>query len=220
MKVYHFLNKKYGIESLQNQRIKVSVLDDLNDPFELLSNDFSDNKMRPIFNQLKTRLSDRIVMVCFSHSWKNPLLWSLYSDRHKGIALEFDVNEEEIIQVSYQKNRIKIPSDIKNQDLIDGLELKMISTKYVDWKFEDESRLFLDKSDLVKENGYYFYNFNNDFFPTSIIAGPLCKIEEKEIIDVLPMNKKIKFIRSRLAFRSFSVVKNKRYHTIELKKNV
>jgi hypothetical protein len=35
MRVYHFLPERWAIEDLVKKRLKVSLLDDLNDPFEL-----------------------------------------------------------------------------------------------------------------------------------------------------------------------------------------
>ena len=36
MRLYHFINKKYGLESLSLKRLKIAQIDKLNDPFELL----------------------------------------------------------------------------------------------------------------------------------------------------------------------------------------
>jgi hypothetical protein len=36
MRVYHFLPKRWAIKDIVKKRLKVSLLDDLNDPFELM----------------------------------------------------------------------------------------------------------------------------------------------------------------------------------------
>ena len=43
MRVYKFLNAKYGLEALKNRRLKIARISDLNDPFELLGVNLSDS---------------------------------------------------------------------------------------------------------------------------------------------------------------------------------
>jgi hypothetical protein len=219
MKVYHFLTEQYCLQALLDQRLKVSTLDDLNDPFELLSFDFSDNKLRPIFRNLKKRLSQRLTIICFSMNWHEPLLWSHYGDRHKGCALEFDISGYELVKVDYQKNRVKITSKNVLQQNLQGLETKLVSTKYEGWEYEKEARLFLENKNLTKSQNLFFYDFSGDFKPLSIIAGPLSTLNESTIENNLPKGKSIQLITSRLAFRSFRVVKNKNIKNITVKGN-
>lgn len=37
MRVYHFLDRKYGLDDIRRRRLKIATLDDLNDPFEMLA---------------------------------------------------------------------------------------------------------------------------------------------------------------------------------------
>ena len=43
MHVYHFLCAKFGLEALRKRRLRVSRIMDLNDPFEFLGVDLSEN---------------------------------------------------------------------------------------------------------------------------------------------------------------------------------
>jgi len=36
MRVYKFMTAEFGMKSLREKRLKISLLDDLNDPFDLL----------------------------------------------------------------------------------------------------------------------------------------------------------------------------------------
>jgi Protein of unknown function (DUF2971) len=219
MKVYHFISEKYCLQSLVEQRLKLSTLDDLNDPFELLSIDFTDRSLRPIFNKLKKRIADRIAMICFSKNWNEPLLWSHYADRHKGCVLEFNIDDSKLVEVIYQKNRVSIPKqNILSKNFI-GFETKLFSTKYEGWHYEDEVRLFLEKNKLTKSGNLYFNDFSLDFFPSSIIIGPLSKLDISTIKKKLPTGRTIKFVKSRLAFRSFKVVRDKSMKPIILTGN-
>ena len=42
MRVYKFLDAHFGLKTLYEQRLKISKIDDLNDPFELLPFDLTD----------------------------------------------------------------------------------------------------------------------------------------------------------------------------------
>jgi hypothetical protein len=46
MRAYRFLNEKFGLISLREKRLKISLLDDLNDPFELLPYEMTDPNRR------------------------------------------------------------------------------------------------------------------------------------------------------------------------------
>lgn len=37
MRVYHFIKLEHGLDSLRDKRLKISLIDKLNDPFELLA---------------------------------------------------------------------------------------------------------------------------------------------------------------------------------------
>ncbi len=37
MLVYHFRDKKFGMESIKDRRLKVATVEGLNDPFELIA---------------------------------------------------------------------------------------------------------------------------------------------------------------------------------------
>jgi len=151
--------------------------------------------------------------------WHEPLLWSHYGDRHKGCVLEFDISGYELVKVDYQKNRVNISRHNVFQQNLQELETKLVSTKYEGWSYEKEARLFLEKQNIIKFQKLYFYNFNTNFNPTSIIVGPLSSLSESIIESNLPKGESIQFIKSRLAFKSFRVVKNKKIKNVIVKGN-
>lgn len=211
MKLYHFLSEKYGIESIRKQRLKVSFLDDLNDPFELLSVNFADPEIRSVSNKLKKRISEKFTLLCFSKSWKSPLLWSHYGDRHKGVALEIDADDEMILHITYQKQRKGINKGELREYLPEDFEIALLTTKFKQWEYEDEARIFLLKNDVYKDGQLYFYDFDDKIKLTGIITGSLCSLDENTIKSNLPKSKTLHFIRSRLAYRTFDIVKNIKY---------
>ena len=50
MRAYKFLDEKVGIKSLREKKLKISTLEDLNDPFELLPYEMTDhNRRAPLY---------------------------------------------------------------------------------------------------------------------------------------------------------------------------
>ena len=52
-----------------------------------------------------TDLTNRYGLVCFSGDWIDPVLWSHYGAKHCGIALGFDLQEANPVEVTYQIDR-------------------------------------------------------------------------------------------------------------------
>ena len=115
MRLYHFINKKYGLESLNLKRLKIAQIDQLNDPFELLGVELSNPQYRDLFNQLKQDLSKDIGILCFCANYHNPALWAHYAEKHKGLCLGFDVPLEACQKVRYSETRLSIDEFMDNQ---------------------------------------------------------------------------------------------------------
>lgn len=57
MRVYKFYPAKWGLEALLKRRLKVSPIDELNDPFEYLSLDLGDKNVRAWAKQFRKIVS-------------------------------------------------------------------------------------------------------------------------------------------------------------------
>ena len=106
MRAYHLVNGQHGLSNLRHRRLKVAQIEDLNDPFELRSITSSDKDIRDAFDRTRATLAKARGMLCFSESWNNPVLWSHYADRHRGLALGFDIDEQTLTPVLYRSRRI------------------------------------------------------------------------------------------------------------------
>ncbi|KAB2310430.1 DUF2971 domain-containing protein [Betaproteobacteria bacterium SCN2] len=210
MRAYHFLSARYALAAIEKQRLKVSRFDDLNDPFELYAAELKNPKHRIAFRKFKKEMAKRFGLLCFSKSWKSPLLWSHYGDRHKGVALEFDINEDIINEVSYKPDRLLL--NIGNKLSSGGLDENdmdcILKTKFKQWEYEEEVRVFIRLNDSQEEDGLHFYSFEDGVTLVGIIHGPLCQLKEREISAVLPKGHSLQLTKARLAFKSFSVVPN------------
>ena len=106
MRVYHFVNKKFGLDDLRKNRLKIARIVELNDPFEFAALDLSDGEFRQAMGSMKQSMSGDFGILCFSKSWRNPVQWAHYADKHTGLCLGFDVPDELLMQVKYRKRRL------------------------------------------------------------------------------------------------------------------
>ena len=90
-RLYHFWNREHGLWTLQNRRVRVSRILELNDPFEFLALNLRDPIKRRALREVKRELNRTKGILCFSENWNNPVMWAHYADRYKGVCLGFDV---------------------------------------------------------------------------------------------------------------------------------
>lgn len=138
-------NYKYILDIFLNQRLFSSSFRNLNDNFEgqffhmLESDELKRWRLNP---QKEEHLS-----VCsFTKNCKSHLLWSHYSDGHRGIAIGFTINESiyKVEKVEYNglKNFTEFPN--KPEDL-----KSIFLNKIKDWKYEDEYRIITKNPDYI-----------------------------------------------------------------------
>lgn len=100
----------------------------------------------------------------------NILMWSHYASNHKGICLCFKaelkdeklglyLNSEflQLYEVKYQK---KFPNPINMLEINMKTFIDFLTTKYIDWKYEKEWRLFVQNTD--EKDKLSFKQFNKD----------------------------------------------------------
>lgn len=212
MRVYHLLSEKYALDDMEKQRLKVSNFDDLNDPFELLSIDLSDRAIRRKFKGWTQDINQRYRILCFSRSWKNPVLWSHYGDKHKGICLGFDVPDVLLKEVHYTGERLlpTIKEVLQKGEPNQEIAERLLCTKFEHWKYEDEVRQLISIENAYKEDEHYFLKFNMNLELKEIIVGHRCTITRKHLKKLIKgISGNIEIIKARLAFTTFNVIKNK-----------
>jgi hypothetical protein len=213
MRIYHFIKAEYGLENIRKRRIKISRLNDLNDPFELYALELPDSRLRSAFSNAKDELHNNRGILCFSDRWNNPVMWSHYADKHRGLCLEFEVPNENLAKVTYRLSRLKEElSQLWAEDslIAEKAMLACLTTKFSHWKYEREWRAFVDL-DTPDENGNYFADFAGNLKLTSVIVGPRSKVSRDELeaaFSKAQLGYKPISFKARLAFRSFRVVKN------------
>ena len=212
MRVYYLTGAQFALSNLALRRIKVSRFSDLNDPFELLAVDINNKEYRPAIRSTKEEINNSKGLVCFSRSWSNPLMWGHYGERHTGICLGFDVPDEMLADVIYAKKLLKLEIDKKTKKpmLTEEVMKKLLLTKFYDWQYENEVRLFVELDHDTIESGKYFYSFSNDLILREVILGPHCELPIEGVRNIVAsFTPSVRVIKSRIAFTKFEVRENK-----------
>jgi hypothetical protein len=214
MRVYHFTSAKYALEDIQLQRLKISRFNELNDPFELLAADLLDKRHRVAFAKFKKQVNEKAGIVCFSGTWGSPLLWGHYADKHKGMALGFDVVEDKLIDVHYTSMRPKVKFDEVNRKIIHGPQVlnDLIRTKFTEWEYENEYRMFAKLDRLEKEAKLSFVKFSEDLILREVILGINCNTPIEKVRKLVSSGpSKIKVIKAGMALRAFKVIEDRSF---------
>lgn len=212
MLVYHFLTKTNALDDLKRRRLKVSRLDDMNDPFELLAVSMKRKEHRDALRGLKKDMDAFCGALCFSRSWSHPMLWSHYADKHRGICLGFEIPKEKAILISYSATRLSfdLEAQLSKNTRDEKLGLKLMTTKYEGWKYEDEVRLIVSLQEAERDTGMYFYNFGPELVLREVIVGARSSLSKEAIqSSLLAEDRQARILKARLAFRTFSVVKQR-----------
>lgn len=186
MKVYKYRsNYNRDLITLFLNQLYAPTYDKLNDPFEGIYNEkedkkilellksFDSNPLEKAYEEIITTVKQKgIYSLC--KTFDNEILWSLYSDSHKGFVIEYDLDILiqdfnfnkitpliHVVDVNYkdtpQQSMIIRDSINKYLDLAN-----IIGTKSLSWQHENEIRL------IFEDSGINTFNFKA---VTSIIFG-------------------------------------------------
>jgi len=103
-----------------------------------------------------------------------------------------------------------VKGDAKTGELVLTAEEidRLMSTKFKDWKYEQEMRFFVKLSRLQDEAGKFFYPFSKKLVLRELILGPKCEIKIDAVRRLVDKNVTVQ--KARLAFRKFAVVVDKK----------
>jgi hypothetical protein len=215
MRVYHFLNSKYGPEAITRRRLKLARISELNDPFEFLQVSSRNPRTRARYQYLKRALSEYMGLLCFSANWRNPVQWGHYAESHRGVCLGFEISPAAgLVKVRYVKKRIAPKLRVMRKMGPSAVEhmLDLLATKFEHWRYEQEHRLFVQLADKDEESGLYFYDFGNSEHVKlrEVIVGAQSQITVEQVATALGgLAPDVTAHKARLAFRTFEVVKRR-----------
>jgi len=206
---YHLGPEKHALSNIALRRMKITRFSDANDPFEVLGLHFGEWKTRKLVRAFKARQNATTGLLCFSGNWTNPVLWSHYADRHRGVCLGFDVKRTEAQTVEYQDKRLleKLDEVSNPSSLPATLQNRLLKTKSRHWRHEEEFRRFVTLSGAVRDRDKFFWPFDDCMKLMEVILGPESRLDVSETrAMVAAVTPGVSVFRSRLAFQSFRVV--------------
>jgi Protein of unknown function (DUF2971) len=175
-RVYYMTSAEFGISNIGLGRIKVARIADLNDPFEFMAVNFREREKRVLISDFKDRQDSVFGLLCFSGNWIDPVLWSHYGDKHRGICLGFDVATTLVKAVDYAPDRRLQKFDLPEGELDNNLQSKLRFTKSEHWSYEKEWRVFVRLENMLCEKRVYFYPFDHYLTLTEVILGIECSL--------------------------------------------
>ncbi|KQI72772.1 hypothetical protein AN191_07155 [Loktanella sp. 5RATIMAR09] len=210
MRVYKFYPAKWGLEALSKRRLKVSPIDELNDPFEYLSLDLGHKSVRAWATQFRKIVSQDNGIISFSRHWYQPLMWAHYAESHKGIALGFDVPERLLFKIDYVENRIKPDKDFGHSKAsMQALVNKLLGTKHIEWSYEDEYRLVRPLENCVSEGDKFFSGFNHTTVLKEVVLGARYESSHSDQLAYELKSEGVSFQTARAEFKGFRMTPQK-----------
>ena len=187
LRLYHFLRAEHALRAMEAGRLKAANLDEVNDPYECLTVGFSSGDEEKAFLKLREEVVRRLVVVCFSETYREPLLWGHYAERFRGVCLAFDARlygdamENYVSKVKYTegrkelaefgmrcvRGRIQCEDPFKIRDLL--------SIKSHHWKYEREWRVWVNggiEPDPV--TNLRFLAFSDQIILREVLVGYRC----------------------------------------------
>jgi len=210
-RAYYFTSADYGMCGVALQRLKIARFADANDPFELLGVRLRNKSVRQAVKDFKKQCNKQIGLLCFSRNWTHPLLWSHYAAKHKGVCLGFNLRNEIVSNVIYERDRL-MPDlgHATDSFIIDGdLKQRLLLTKSDHWTPEAELRMIVDLSKATTEGSLYFRPFDEDMVLAEVILGPNCTLTPLAVRKLAQTtNPSGVVFRARAEYGGFRVIRN------------
>jgi hypothetical protein len=213
MRLYYYTSKQWGMKSLWEKRLKIALYSELNDPFELLPFQQPDQKAREHIDTVVKVLSKDHGVLCFSESWRTTLMWAHYADKHTGMCLGFEIEDNPYLsKIEYVPKRLPCPIDFSQPlgGVNEAVMSQSLSSKHSGWKYEKEHRLRVRLQE--KRDGIFYYPFNNAMELREVIIGArssLSIVDVAEAIGKQP-DADVKIWTARQAHSSFNMCTNKK----------
>lgn len=208
MRLYHMTRLETAMKFIiPARRLRISQFGTLNDPFELLSSYIAGKDGRHLSAYLHSHWGRSIGIVSMVKHWKSPLMWGHYAENHTGICLGFDVIENGPVEVEYVQERREFTLDKSKpmRGITEELLRQLVSTKYSQWAYEEEWRVFHNIKQ-PEADGYSYWNFGPTLQLREIVLGARCKASQLELAEVVHDNEfDVKIIKTRAAFKAFEM---------------
>lgn len=220
MRAYYFTSQKIAMDHiLPERRMKLSLVHEMNDPFELLSAQLTDKDMRKLLKALHGHWTTKTGVICFSGSMSSPLMWAHYAEKHNGMCLGFEIpalpddwDNSLIRPMMYEANRLKFELTKIQESVDDRMAFirTLLHTKASEWGYEREYRMMADLKER-DANGYYYVDFGPNMTLREVIIGCRSKLLPSQVAPKLRgLPASVKVYKARAGFTNFEMVRDKK----------
>jgi hypothetical protein len=118
-----------------------------------------------------------------------------------------------LLKVSYTKKRLTPRVHLIEGEAPENQKemFRVLTTKYLHWRYESEMRLFLGLNDKDPDNGLYFADFADRLVLKQVIVGHLSKVTRADVRDALgDIANGVEAFKARLAFKTYTVTKQRK----------
>jgi hypothetical protein len=209
MDVYYLTEERWALSNLEKGRIKVSRIDNLNDPYDFLLNLMSHNRIDPM--EIRQHLNENYGMICFSECFHNPVYWSHYAGKHQGVCLKFEIDEKLLDKVEYvsEPPPVWLYGDLRGGDWNEIFYA--LRYKFDGWSYEKEWRYILSLDNLKKENidgtDTYFNDFGKKLKLKEVIFGGKFNGNASRFVDLIRKYPDVKLFQSSVNVDEYHVVR-------------
>ncbi len=206
MIIYHFTSAEFAVKALRDRRLKIARINELSDPLQLCADSFSDSDGQSKLKAFRNHMNERYGIVCFLKNYDDPVLWSHYADGHRGVALVFEIPDDQAIIAHYQPERFRLDVDAAMQrgGFAEPDLQAFIAAKFASLRYENEVRLICGLNDHfcqidAKGKKVYFESLSLESFGVDtlklvgLIRGARCDLKPADIasellaVDLLPV---------------------------------
>lgn len=136
------------------------------------------------------------------------MLWGHYAHKPEGVCLGFEIPDSSVTLMKYEQERLRIQWR-RGEPVIDEVVMwQILTTKFWDWRYEEEIRLFTTLDLNTDEHAYQ--DFSDNMQLKQVIVGACSTITRQEISEALgDLNNQVATFKARPAFRKFKIVRNR-----------
>lgn len=211
MQLYYFTKLQYGLASVRDKRIKISLYDSLNDPFDFLGVATDSKAQEDELQKLRDELSAKSGIICLSETWKEPLMWGHYANSHKGVCLGFEVRAGHYQKIDYRATRPKLSEFGKTSisELSEAERAQIARKKFNRWSYEREWRRIVDLGPADFVDGNYYLPFDGSMVLKTILFGSKSGVNRDKIAGIVKHNPEVKIAITSPATTAFDIVIDK-----------
>jgi hypothetical protein len=200
MLLYRFMSLRNAMSSLQEKRLRVGRLLELNDPYDCapgltgglgLSAELEEAYETQYFETAAQSLG----ILCFSATVSDPVIWSHYAESHRGIALGFEFEKADpscgIFPVTYSSERrifnMRELANLDTSKVMSRILQEGFTIKAESWRYEQEYRQFIILDGCTPSGENYFHSGPTGVINrlSCVVLGARCPIEQADITRTL-----------------------------------